>query len=295
MFRSIVLVLIVFAGILSRTCPADDPDQTTKKTDIESIRSEFEEVLIAKATDFSGPTGTLVRMSNLAKEKLQADDRFNRPVREVLQRYAEEQPADPAKEESKADATDLKIALELFELTTFPPDQAAELLFATILSDNHAIDHQERNRLRSLLSKLPDQTSQLVLEALRRGEQAPYLFWLTSITGEFSEGIAAELLEVAKSNDPERSRAALESLANVIDSIERRKQRQTAGLVSGTGEKYLAYARRIIGRYDRNQDGSLTKDEFESMLVSPEPADVDADGKITVVEYAKLLAERNSR
>ncbi len=61
----------------------------------------------------------------------------------------------------------------------------------------------------------------------------------------------------------------------------------------GRGQSY--HARRIIGRYDRNQDGSLTKDEFESMLISPEPADVNEDGKITAVEYANFLAKRNSR
>ncbi len=292
------LALAVVASLSLQPAVADQVDSAAAETtspdtvpepDIDRVRSQFEDLLIAKATDFSESHATQLSMSKLALKHLQPDDRFNQPIREVLLRYADGRSAEDSEEESKP----LALALQLFELTTFSPDEAVELLLKTMMSENPTIDESARNRIYFFLSNRPDATSRQVLEALRRGERSGDLFWLTGITGESSAAVAAELLKIAKGDDPELASAALQPLAAVISNVERFKQRHAAGLTSEANSKYLNYAGRIINRYDRNHDGRLTKDEFGTMLMSPEAADVDKDGSITAAEYAVWLAERN--
>ena len=51
--------------------------------------------------------------------------------------------------------------------------------------------------------------------------------------------------------------------------------------------KYLAYAKGMIKKYDTNEDGSLSADEWEKMSRSPAKADTDEDGLITAEELAR--------
>lgn len=50
--------------------------------------------------------------------------------------------------------------------------------------------------------------------------------------------------------------------------------------------KTLAFSQERIKKYDKNQDGALTKDEWSSMSKDISPADRDGDGRITPTEYA---------
>ena len=52
------------------------------------------------------------------------------------------------------------------------------------------------------------------------------------------------------------------------------------------------WAKRQIDRYDRNQDGQLTADEWNAMIVNPERADADKNGIITVEEYSQFRTAR---
>lgn len=66
---------------------------------------------------------------------------------------------------------------------------------------------------------------------------------------------------------------------------------RTSGSSADTGpvepsEKMIAYARNIIQRYDKDEDGALIETEWKSMLLSPAAADADGDGRLTVMEYA---------
>lgn len=60
-------------------------------------------------------------------------------------------------------------------------------------------------------------------------------------------------------------------------------------------EKYLAYAERIISRYDENKDGALVASEWKGMLIDPKPADGNGDGRITMEEYAGWLQNRQNK
>jgi Ca2+-binding EF-hand superfamily protein len=59
--------------------------------------------------------------------------------------------------------------------------------------------------------------------------------------------------------------------------------------------KYIEYAERIVGRYDKNEDKKLTASEWDKMLMSPAGADANRDGAITVEEYALWMQSRANR
>jgi Ca2+-binding EF-hand superfamily protein len=54
----------------------------------------------------------------------------------------------------------------------------------------------------------------------------------------------------------------------------------------------LEWSKRQIAKYDKNSDGALSKDEWEKMIVKPDGADKDRDGKITAEEYAAYRASK---
>ena len=60
-------------------------------------------------------------------------------------------------------------------------------------------------------------------------------------------------------------------------------------------EKLIKYAQKIIGRYDTNGDGALTASEWQTMLVNPQAADANKDGRVTIPEYAASMASRSAR
>lgn len=60
-------------------------------------------------------------------------------------------------------------------------------------------------------------------------------------------------------------------------------------------EKYVKVVKRIVERYDKNQDNVLTASEWEKMLMSPAEADGNRDGRITVDEYALWMQSRQRK
>ena len=259
------------------------------RANIDRVESEFEDLLLAQATDFSSPAATLVQMSRLANRYLQPDERFNEPIRQVLQRYSDGQ-----LESDEERQSDLDVALSMFELTTFPADVGAKLLFQTMLSGHPEIKNAAtRSRIKSLLSVRPNETSALVLAALRRGEASSRVLSLTSITGKSSAAVAVELLQLAKRESPENRPAILAALAPMIEKVKLINQLPDEVVKAGTDAKHVAYARRIIARHDQNEDGRLTFAERESIPMSLEPADANKDGAITVAEYANWMASRD--
>ena len=69
-----------------------------------------------------------------------------------------------------------------------------------------------------------------------------------------------------------------------------------SGVPSGPiDEKYIKVGQRIIDRYDKNGDKALTASEWEKMLMSPADADGNRDGRITVEEFAWMMAREKSR
>lgn len=60
-------------------------------------------------------------------------------------------------------------------------------------------------------------------------------------------------------------------------------------------DKLVAYATRIVKRYDKNGDGELTPSEISKMLMKPTGADTNRDGRVSIQEYAESLAAKRSK
>ncbi len=60
-----------------------------------------------------------------------------------------------------------------------------------------------------------------------------------------------------------------------------------------TSENALRFAQKIVERYDKNRDGVLSPLEWTAMTSNPYAADVDNDGYVTFVEYAKWMEPRS--
>ncbi|WP_146592593.1 EF-hand domain-containing protein [Novipirellula galeiformis] len=73
----------------------------------------------------------------------------------------------------------------------------------------------------------------------------------------------------------------------------------TASLAKVSGEqpseKLIKTAERIISRYDKNSDQALTASEWSPMLMSPAAADLNRDGRVTVLEYASWMQSRSKQ
>ena len=116
------------------------------------------------------------------------------------------------------------------------------------------------------------------------------------------------------------SNAALNSGARVNDDVISSASRSNSGSSSGSSRssrggasstprtpkpsgvaksnaadpEVLAWAEKMIKKYDKNGDGELTKDEQAKMFIKPPPeADANGDGVLNVQEYAQFRA--NSR
>jgi len=51
------------------------------------------------------------------------------------------------------------------------------------------------------------------------------------------------------------------------------------------------YFKKVVIKYDANNDGALTANEWASMSSSPEAADADHNGRVTIEEYARWKAQ----
>lgn len=60
-------------------------------------------------------------------------------------------------------------------------------------------------------------------------------------------------------------------------------------------EKMMAYAKKILSKYDKNGDLALSATEWSKMLLSPADADFDGDGRVTVLEYAGYLTAKSNK
>lgn len=56
--------------------------------------------------------------------------------------------------------------------------------------------------------------------------------------------------------------------------------------------RYYEYFKKVVIKYDANNDGELTPNEWSSMSKNPEAADTDRNGRITIEEYAIWQTQR---
>ncbi len=124
-----------------------------------------------------------------------------------------------------------------------------------------------------------DQANVLAIEAIGRIPAGEYI---TEVT---------ELLTPLISHDVKAVRlGAVQALHKIMvnDTAAKAKAKMMAEAKdSDIDPRYLAYYQKLLQKYDRNSDGSLTKDEWSEMSKDPTSADANEDGKVTTGELAK--------
>lgn len=88
------------------------------------------------------------------------------------------------------------------------------------------------------------------------------------------------------------SKSTRSSSASSSKSLSSNSKPSTSGKSGKFSDVDLEWSKRQIAKYDKNSDGALSKDEWEKMIVKPDGADKDRDGKITAEEYAAYRASK---
>jgi hypothetical protein len=84
--------------------------------------------------------------------------------------------------------------------------------------------------------------------------------------------------------------AATRSLGNIMEAARRARQMERERAEADA--RFRQYYERLVQKYDKNADGSLTEDEWTQMSKNPQAADANRDGRITVEEYARWSLKR---
>ncbi len=273
--------------------PAPSSEKSTADTAtgsvVDAVEKDYRELICKRAADASDLHQD--QAIELALRQNYLDARFNAIVRQSMQN---------ASHPERWNVDELTRAVKLLALCTLPPEEQAELVFECYLEcDDSKSDSRLRNQLKQVLRRYPDPTSRLVNERLRQTDDPKSVLPLVDIVGSSTEATLPLLMELANSEDPEVAEWAMTWIPNLMPQVRKLNQqsRQLAEqrklVLKGADEKMLKYAERIISRYDANGDKELSPAEYEKMLQSPEVADADENGRVTIAEYAAWLQSRS--
>ena len=107
---------------------------------------------------------------------------------------------------------------------------------------------------------------------------------------------ADRLNDRSKSGDQEVRREVVSLWAKYFASVAtKQSQPDLSEKLKEINPKLLSYAEKIISRYDQDGSKSLHEQEWQKMLMSPAPADLNHDGRVTIEEYALLMHSRSKK
>ncbi|MCO8124109.1 hypothetical protein NHH03_20360 [Stieleria sp. TO1_6] len=297
MSRKHILAALTWVMLCGQVALAqsDSSTESTESTEqdanpssvLSEVQEEFREFVCSRAADFSDPNQ--ISLIRLVTQRKFVDERFNQPVRQVIETAAKP---------DQWDIDRISRALELLPATTLKPADQVEILFRCYLRCSGKQDARLARELSHHLGRFPNQTSELVKQRMSEGDFQPKLLALLSIVGESSEDMLPLLMQFAKSQPAETATQALFEIDRLIRRVSDYKRRNGTMeekrrlAAEDRDDKLIHYAERIFQRYDGNRDGKLDESEYSAMLMSPVAADANRDGIITVTEYAAWMATR---
>lgn len=291
--RCFVLSLTVFGLLMPVLSFADEPAEPAKETteyDFQSAEDRFREMVISKA---AGPESLVQRKAiSIALKRDYVDERFNQ--------FADALATELKSREPNPDRASRLVGY--LPITTVDSSTKIDLLLASyslVKSGDARIRRVISIQVNDQLAQLKDQLSKLLLDRLENREKlAVSIPALRRLDGDGSQFMSV-LMEIASEDDEDASILALEQIDRYLVEFERWKQATLVTqanrrqLVTEPSEKYLSYARRIIARADKNNDGVLTSSEWKSMLIDPRESDANKDGRIALKEYAVWIENRS--
>jgi hypothetical protein len=116
-------------------------------------------------------------------------------------------------------------------------------------------------------------------------------------TREESLPLIPLLLAVAKNGNAKSKVVAVSALDQSFGFLDQAAVEiaQKKSPAENPEEKTIAYATKIIERFDTDGDQCVSPSEWDKMLIDPSPADTDHDGKATIQEYASFMLKRSQR
>ncbi|MEO1525846.1 MAG: hypothetical protein AAFX06_10440 [Planctomycetota bacterium] len=289
---------IVLALVLACFVPHSGFAQSETDSILEDAEKELVELFSLRAIDFSSS-----RQTNAIRtlESLRVRDaRFNQPALKTLTDFSSG---------DIADSRQVDRAIVLLGISTVPVKAQLDPLLdcyvrCSELKKGVSRTSFEYSRYTETARRIADQLEQYEVEMVgnivnrMQDDKYPmYLLELLGNCGDRSGEVLTAVMKTARSDDSDRAEQALFFAASLINKMKEEKAEQARlkereQVSVDVPVKFVSYARRIITRYDKNKDGSLGKSEYSTMLISPEPADGDKDGEITILEYAKWMASR---
>lgn len=308
---SVVFCLACLSGAaIAQEPAADDPADVSADADGEDAQmsdteARFRNLVCTRAADFEDPSqATAIAMVARGGYR---DQRFDEPIRAAMGNLSNEKDWDIVK---------VQLANQLLPFSTLSNQEQVDLALSCYVCCDERLqalnqikrDRQQviqrdqlqllREMLRKRLQGMPDATTETLSEQLEENPQSLALLSLVELQGLSGEQLLPHVIEAAASKDAEVASQAMVAAGNLIDQIKVQQQSELAlaqESAAGIDEKMLKYSKRIIARYDKNNDGSLVRSEWQSMLLSPEMADQNGDGLLTAVEYAVWMQARNKR
>lgn len=270
----------------------DQVPATQLEKAIEENIEQFEQLLLKRATDFDHPNH-LVAVQLLSNRQKQYEE-LNEFVEGIF-------------ENGNFNQLGAKRSLTLISLSKL--DKSKQVRFTLDIlqqyEDLGVHGGQLLKKSNEILAQFPVETIDQITERLKKANAGKAMLELLNL---ISKNVPLEklneamqpLLALAKSDSPEIAESAMNATSRLASEIDRRLREKRMALTkpvrpAGMDEKIFRYAERIIGRYDKNNDGFLTSNEYSTMLMTPKDADADKDGIITAVEYAVWLATKGRK
>lgn len=305
------LAPLVCTIISARTGLAQD-STADSEVNVAEVSSEFRELIIQNALQSSPITQELAASIVVARDY--KDARFDDFIREALSE------TDLLSDE-RTDRQD--VAIRLMPHSTLDDAEQVRLLLDRLVLDNEAyaawcIKHPndrinnfrgQRPNLYRLIVQLENLTEAMAAQLEQRlavDNPPAILCAIAESTGSRGEALLPLLLKAAKEGDDAVIISAVKSANEILTRVQQRQEdaakiaRRTGSatnsppLDSDIDRRLIAYAERIIDRYDMDKDGALTEEEWSKMLFNPAAYDSDKDGRITIEEYAQMMESRNA-
>jgi HEAT repeat protein len=145
-------------------------------------------------------------------------------------------------------------------------------------------DPKLQDTARRLLISIGEPAIPPLLEAIKRDETKSVAAELLSHIppGEHRTKVIANMIALLKDENREVRIVAIRALERIGKS--------TSGF-GDVGSQYLRYFEKVLNKYDDNEDGVLTREEWSKMARDPALADQDKDGHITLEEYVRWVMQ----
>lgn len=260
---------------------AAKPKEDLKPPIPQPLVDEFRDLICSRVANINDPNHDFAL--EIAIEHGFKDDRFNAGLFIAMREFCK-----PGQWNSK----ECLRVIKMFPLCDFKPEVKSRMLVeAYVAAHKHSrerrssTDRRAISAISSLMDNCKNDVGDLVRKQIESGDfEAQVIDLFAYIQGDTND-LIPQLLESARSEDPEMSLATM----NLLSSLMHQGNEEPIPL--SIDPRYASYADRIMERYDRNNDRVLTPDEYQGST-NMSAYDLNADRKVTYMECVQFIQSR---